>query len=116
LQVPLWGLTFPSPVGVAAGFDKGGEAVRGLAAIGAAFVEVGSVTPRAQEGNPRPRVFRLPEDRAVINRYGFNSEGLEVVYNRLCEVRGGHHHTTTTTGTLSLKCIFWHLLKSLCPG
>jgi len=83
LQVKLWNLTFPNPVGVAAGFDKGAEAAMGLAHIGFGFVEVGSVTPLAQDGNPKPRVFRLPEDQAVINRYGFNSEGHDVVRGRL---------------------------------
>jgi len=88
LQVKLWNLTFPNPVGVAAGFDKGAEAVTGLASIGFGFIEVGSVTPLAQDGNPKPRVFRLPEDQAVINRYGFNSEGHEVVKSRLMSITG----------------------------
>ena len=65
----MFGLQFENPVGLAAGFDKHGEAVEGLLRLGFGFVEVGSVTPRPQEGNPRPRVFRLTADRAVINRY-----------------------------------------------
>ncbi|XP_071175973.1 dihydroorotate dehydrogenase (quinone), mitochondrial-like isoform X2 [Mytilus edulis] len=74
---------FPSPVGLAAGFDKDGEAVDGMLKMGFSFVEIGSVTPNPQPGNEKPRVFRLKEDRAVINRYGFNSEGHDKVYNRL---------------------------------
>lgn len=87
MGVDLWGLHFRNPVGIAAGFDKHGEAFKGLADIGFGFVEVGSVTPKPQEGNPKPRVFRLNEDEAVINRYGFNSEGHAVVADRLRGVR-----------------------------
>lgn len=83
LEVKVLGHKFRNPVGIAAGFDKNGEAVDGLYKLGFGFVEVGSVTPQPQEGNPRPRVFRLPEDQAVINRYGFNSHGLSVVEQRL---------------------------------
>jgi len=83
LEVELWGMKFRNPVGIAAGFDKHGEAVQGLADIGFGFVEVGSVTPQPQDGNPKPRVFRLHTDQAVINRYGFNSEGHEIVKKRL---------------------------------
>jgi dihydroorotate dehydrogenase len=75
LATHAFGLDFPNPIGIAAGFDKHGEVPLQLAALGFGFVELGSVTPRKQPGNPRPRVFRLPEDRAVINRYGFNSVG-----------------------------------------
>lgn len=67
-EVEVFGHRFRNPVGLAAGFDKHGEAVDGLYKMGFGFVEVGSVTPEPQEGNPRPRVFRLPEDRAIINR------------------------------------------------
>ncbi|XP_033699857.1 dihydroorotate dehydrogenase (quinone), mitochondrial isoform X1 [Tursiops truncatus] len=83
LEVRVLGHKFRNPVGIAAGFDKHGEAVDGLYKMGFGFVEIGSVTPKPQEGNPRPRVFRLPEDQAVINRYGFNSHGLSVVEHRL---------------------------------
>ncbi|MBV98710.1 Dihydroorotate dehydrogenase (quinone), mitochondrial, partial [Eschrichtius robustus] len=82
-EVRVLGHKFRNPVGIAAGFDKHGEAVDGLYKMGFGFVEIGSVTPKPQEGNPRPRVFRLPEDQAVINRYGFNSHGLSVVEHRL---------------------------------
>ena len=83
----VFGLDFPNPVGLAAGFDKDAEAVRALFALGFGFVEVGSVTPQPQPGNPRPRVFRLPEDGAVINRYGFNSKGLDYAERRLAGLR-----------------------------
>jgi len=76
LAQDLFGLHFPHPVGIAAGFDKDAEAYAGALKLGAAFVEVGTMTPRPQPGNPRPRLFRLPEDRAVINRNGFNNQGL----------------------------------------
>lgn len=79
----LWGLDFPHPVCLAAGFDKSAECWRGLLRLGVGAVEVGTVTPRPQAGNPRPRLFRLPEDRAVINRNGFNNDGLEVAAGRL---------------------------------
>jgi dihydroorotate dehydrogenase len=79
----LWGLDFPNPLGLAAGFDKHAEAVAPLLAAGFGFVEAGGVTPRPQGGNPRPRVFRLEEDRAVINRYGFNSVGLDAFARNL---------------------------------
>ncbi|XP_038609778.1 dihydroorotate dehydrogenase (quinone), mitochondrial [Tachyglossus aculeatus] len=83
LEVRVLGRRFRNPVGMAAGFDKHGEAVDGLYKMGFGFVEVGSVTPKPQDGNPKPRVFRLPEDQAVINRYGFNSHGFAVVERRL---------------------------------
>lgn len=81
------GLDFPNPVGLAAGFDKDADAVRAAFALGFGFVEIGSVTPRPQPGNPRPRVFRLAEDGAVINRYGFNSKGLDYAERRLDRLR-----------------------------
>ncbi|CAF4801688.1 unnamed protein product [Pieris macdunnoughi] len=72
-----------NPIGIAAGFDKHGDAVNGLRRIGFSIIEIGSVTPEPQAGNPKPRVFRLPEDQAVINRYGFNSEGHDVVLKKI---------------------------------
>ena len=69
----LFGIHFPNPVGLAAGFDKDGKHIAGLACLGFGFIEVGTVTPLAQAGNPRPRLFRLPADRALINRMGFNN-------------------------------------------
>src|SRR5687768_2806574 len=77
----LMGLTFPNPVGLAAGLDKNGEFIDALATLGFGFIEIGTVTPRPQPGNPRPRMFRLPAANAVINRLGFNNHGV----NRLVE-------------------------------
>jgi len=81
--VDAMGLRFPNPLGLAAGFDKSAEGVDALAALGFGFVEVGTVTALPQPGNPRPRLFRLPADHAVVNRMGFNNDGAEVVAGRL---------------------------------
>jgi|TARA_R100000149_G_scaffold63868_1_gene35156 dihydroorotate dehydrogenase len=83
LKTGVAGLSLSNPVGLAAGLDKNAVAIRGLAGLGFGFVECGSVTPRPQAGNPRPRLFRLEEDRAVINRMGFNNDGLEAFAARL---------------------------------
>lgn len=83
LRTRVAGLDLPNPVGLAAGLDKNAVAIRGLAGLGFGFVECGSVTPRPQIGNPRPRLFRLEEDRAVINRMGFNNDGLDAFADRL---------------------------------
>jgi dihydroorotate dehydrogenase len=91
LAVRAFGLTFPNPVGLAAGFDKHAEVPDALLRVGFGFAEVGTVTPRPQPGNPRPRLFRLNADQAVINRFGFNSEGEAAVLARLAAraARGG---------------------------
>lgn len=83
LTIRLWGREFPNPVGLAAGFDKDAEAFAACLGLGFGFVEIGSVTPRPQPGNPRPRLFRLTPDGAVINRMGFNSRGLDFARARL---------------------------------
>lgn len=83
LRQTLWGIDFANPVGLAAGFDKNAEAVDGLLGLGFGFVEAGSVTPRPQPGNPAPRLFRLPENDAVVNRMGFNNDGLDAFARRL---------------------------------
>lgn len=83
LRVEAFGLTFPNPVGLAAGFDKHAEVADQLLRLGFGFVEAGGVTPKPQAGNPRPRLFRLDADEAVINRFGFNSDGLDIVAQRL---------------------------------
>jgi dihydroorotate dehydrogenase len=83
LAVRAFGLNFPNPIGMAAGFDKSAEAPDGLLRLGFGFVEIGSVTPKPQIGNPRPRLFRLERDEAVINRMGFNNDGAEAVLRRL---------------------------------
>jgi len=85
LRSTVAGLDFPSPVGLAAGFDKDAEVPEHMLGLGFGFVEVGTVTPRPQEGNPNPRMFRLVEDAAVINRLGFNNEGQPAAYQRLLE-------------------------------
>ena len=98
LRVTLWadprtgrrdGLRFPNPIGLAAGFDKDAKAFPALLGAGFGYVEIGSVTPKPQPGNPKPRVFRLPEHAAVINRYGFNSEGHAAAEARLRAYREG---------------------------
>lgn len=88
-ELGRFGLRFKNPVGLAAGFDKNGLAAQGLAALGFGFVEVGTVTHRAQAGNPRPRLFRLPLDRALVNRLGFNNEGAATVASHLARHRPG---------------------------
>ena len=85
LATTVAGLVLPNPVGLAAGLDKNGEALHGLSRLGFGFVECGSVTPLAQPGNPKPRLFRLTEDRAIINRMGFNNAGLEAFAARLAD-------------------------------
>lgn len=87
LEKQVMGLNFPNVVGLAAGFDKDGKHIPGLACLGFGFIEVGTVTPIAQEGNPAPRLFRLPQDKALINRMGFNNEGLDALTERLKALR-----------------------------
>ncbi|WP_454917878.1 quinone-dependent dihydroorotate dehydrogenase [Xanthobacter sediminis] len=87
LATRVWGIDFPNPIGLAAGFDKDAEVVDGVLKLGFGFVEAGTVTPRPQPGNPRPRLFRLDEDGGVINRFGFNSEGLAQFVSRLGQRR-----------------------------
>ena len=83
LQRQYFGLTFPNPVGLAAGFDKDGRHFRAMSALGFGFIEIGTVTPRGQAGNPQPRLFRLPPDGALLNRMGFNNEGVDALVRRL---------------------------------
>ncbi|KAL5233854.1 hypothetical protein ACI65C_001264 [Semiaphis heraclei] len=87
LKTKLWDLNFPNPVGLAAGLDKQGEITKALRDVGFGFVEVGSITPLPQPGNDKPRVFRLLDSQAIINRYGFNSDGHNVVYERLKKLK-----------------------------
>src|SRR5437660_7905418 len=86
-ELRRFGLSFKNPIGMAAGFDKNGVVARELAALGFGFVEVGTVTNVAQPGNPRPRLFRLPSDRALVNRLGFNNDGAEALARRLTSAR-----------------------------
>src|SRR6266496_5194364 len=83
----LFGLTFPNPIGLAAGLDKNGVALPAWAALGFGFIEIGTVTAMAQPGNPKPRMFRLPAHQAVINRLGFNNDGADVIAKRLRALR-----------------------------
>jgi dihydroorotate dehydrogenase len=85
LERTLWGITFPNPVGLAAGFDKDARWINELSCLGFGFVEIGTVTPLGQPGNPKPRLFRLPADQAVINRMGFNNEGATAAAQRLSQ-------------------------------
>ena len=87
LEREVFGLRFSNPVGLAAGFDKNGRHIRTMALLGFGFIEVGTVTPRPQPGNPKPRLFRLIADRALINRMGFNNEGLEELVRQLQKPR-----------------------------
>jgi dihydroorotate dehydrogenase len=87
LRVRALGLDFPGPLGLAAGFDKDGEGVIGLAALGFSFIEVGTVTARPQPGNPKPRMFRFPAERALVNRMGFNNHGAAALAARLRALR-----------------------------
>lgn len=87
MQREIAGLTFPNPLGIAAGFDKNGTSINALAALGFGHIEIGSVTPRPQLGNPRPRLFRLKKSRALINRMGFNNEGCIAIAHRLAKHR-----------------------------
>jgi dihydroorotate dehydrogenase len=92
--VPAMGLTFPNVLGLAAGFDKNGVGIGALAALGFGHVEIGTVTGEPQPGNPKPRLFRLPADRAVVNRMGFNNDGAEVVARRLARRRDEIPHSS----------------------
>jgi dihydroorotate dehydrogenase len=84
--VKVMGIDFPNPIGLAAGLDKNGEYVDALAALGFGFVEIGTVTPRPQPGNPKPRLFRLPEAQAIINRMGFNNHGIDYLLDQVSKV------------------------------
>lgn len=99
LGLEVWGRRFSNPLGLAAGFDKNAEAVEGLLGLGFGFVEVGSVTPIPQDGNPKPRIFRLREEGAIINRCGFNSEGIVAVAKRLGAQHGKRKLETSSTSS-----------------
>jgi dihydroorotate dehydrogenase len=94
----LFGLNFPNPVGLAAGLDKNGVALPAWAALGFGFIEIGTVTARAQPGNPEPRIFRLPKQQALINRLGFNNDGADAIAERLRKLRGSGRWPTVPVG------------------
>jgi dihydroorotate dehydrogenase len=87
VQTKLFGLTFQNPVGLAAGFDKDARYIKALSLLGFGFIEIGTVTPKPQMGNPKPRLFRLPKSNAIINRMGFNNEGVDVMVDRLKKLK-----------------------------
>ena len=97
LKTRVWGMDFPYPIGLAAGFDKDARVVDAMLGLGFGFVEAGTVTPRPQPGNPKPRLFRLSEDQAVINRLGFNSGGLEAFVQKLAS-RASRKHVPGIVG------------------
>ena len=88
LEKKLFGLTFPNPIGLAAGFDKDAKLYKELSNFGFGFIEIGTLTPKPQAGNPKKRLFRLPQDNSLINRMGFNNEGVEVAIERLKKNKG----------------------------
>jgi dihydroorotate dehydrogenase len=94
----LFGLTFPNPIGLAAGFDKNGVALPAWAALGFGFIEIGTVTAKAQPGNDKPRIFRCPEQQALINRLGFNNDGADMVAKRLSKLRERHRWPVVPVG------------------
>src|SRR6266542_3644629 len=96
LHQRAFGLVFRNPIGLAAGLDKQGTAVPTWAALGFGFAEIGTVTPRPQSGNPKPRLFRLRQDHAIINRFGFNSEGAEAVAKNLSQPLSQSDHKGPT--------------------
>ena len=83
--VEVMGIKFPNPVGLAAGLDKNADYLPGLSKLGFGFIEVGTVTPKPQDGNPRPRLFRLPRHRSIINRMGFNNKGVDYLLQQIPE-------------------------------
>jgi dihydroorotate dehydrogenase len=94
----IFGLNFPNPIGLAAGLDKNGVALPAWAALGFGFIEIGTVTAKAQPGNPKPRIFRLPAQQALINRLGFNNDGAEAIANRLRKLRDSNAWPTVPVG------------------
>jgi len=87
LEVEAFGLKFRNPVGLAAGFDKDAKLFDELSSFGFGFIEIGTLTPKGQDGNPKPRLFRLPKDQSLINRMGFNNQGVELAIERLKKKR-----------------------------
>lgn len=98
LKTTFAGMTMPNPIGLAAGFDKNADAIAQLSRSGFGFIEVGAATPRPQSGNAKPRLFRLTEDRAVINRFGFNNDGMEDIASRLARCRQSNHRIDIPVG------------------
>ncbi|EDY17669.1 Dihydroorotate oxidase [Chthoniobacter flavus Ellin428] len=98
LERTVFGLRFPNPVGLAAGFDKNGVALPAWEGLGFGFAEIGTITARSQPGNPKPRIFRIPQSRALINRLGFNNDGCDLVASRLQRLKESGHWPTVPVG------------------
>lgn len=121
LEREVLGLRFPNPIGLAAGFDKNAEVFDMLDALGFGFIEVGTITPKAQSGNPKPRLFRLPEDKAIINRMGFNNGGLKSAISNIERIRksnpkviiGGNIGKNTTTPNECAPSDYLKLFRAL---
>ena len=99
-SIKVFGLSFPHMVGLGAGFDKNAKYLRELQALGFGAVEIGTVTPLAQDGNPKPRLFRLPQDKGLINRMGFNNDGVEAIVNRLKKFKADANNTLIIGGNI----------------
>lgn len=118
LEREVFGLKFPNPIGLAAGFDKNAEIYDMMGAMGFGFVEIGTVTPRAQPGNPKPRLFRLPQDSAIINRMGFNNRGVERAVSKLRHrhpglIIGGNIGKNTVTANENATADYLQLFRRL---
>ncbi|MCY7408974.1 MAG: quinone-dependent dihydroorotate dehydrogenase, partial [Chitinophagales bacterium] len=100
LEKDVFGIHFPNQIGLAAGFDKDGKHLRAMSTLGFGFIEVGTVTPLPQPGNEKPRLFRLPKDEALINRMGFNNQGVDVLASRLKTFRAAKHHAIVIGGNI----------------
>ena len=120
LRREVFGLTFQNPVGLAAGFDKDGKSFNAMSSMGFGFIELGTVTPKAQGGNPQPRLFRVKKDEGIINRMGFNNEGIEAVIKNLKKnkgqvIIGGNIGKNTTTSPENYTEDYCEVFKSLHP-
>ncbi len=119
LERKVFGLTFPNPVGLAAGFDKDARLFRELSGLGFGFIEIGTLTPKPQEGNPKKRLFRLKADQAIINRMGFNNQGVDAAAERLKVPHGvlvgGNIGKNKSTPNLSAVSDYLYCLKALYP-
>ena len=118
LEREVFGIRFQNPVGIAAGFDKNAEVYKELLSLGFGFTEIGTVTPKAQPGNPRPRLFRLPEDNALINRMGFNNQGMEnavrnLRHRRPHQIIGGNLGKNTQTRNEDAPADYLRLFRNL---